>query len=98
MNPVYVSVGVDGRSIPAGGESGQILQKASDEDFDLIWTTPAGGASANIPQPATIMSPKDGGTDGTGALGTSVSFARQDHAHPINVATSGLPSCEKSMA
>lgn len=91
---VYVQVGVKGRSIPAGGEPGQILQKASDADFDMIWTTPAGGTSANIPQPATTKSPKDGGTDGTGTLGTAVSFARQDHAHPINVATSGSPAMD----
>jgi len=94
MSQVYVNVGVDGRSIPAGGESGQVLQKASDEDFDLIWTTPAGGTSANIPQPTNTKSPKDGGTDGTGTVGTSVAYARQDHAHPINVATSGVPSAD----
>ena len=78
---IYVNVGVDGRSIPAGGEAGQILQKASDADFDLQWTTPAGGASANIPQPAATTPVKD---TSTGTVGTGVSFARSDHAHPLN--------------
>ena len=93
-NGIYVSVGVDGRSIPAGGEAGQILQKNTNEDFDLIWATPAGGTSANIPQPASSKSPQDGGTDGTGTVGTGVSFARQDHAHPLNIPTSGTPQMD----
>ena len=88
---VYVQVGVKGRSLPAGGEAGQILQKASDKDFDLIWTTPAGGTSANIPQPAVVVSPAD---SNGGAVGTGVSFARHDHSHELNVATSGTPAMD----
>ena len=90
-NPVYVSVGVDGRSIPAGGEAGQVLQKNSDADFDLVWTTPAGGASANIPQPAatTPLADKSGGSVGSG-----VSYARSDHQHELNVATTGTPAMD----
>ena len=81
---VYVQVGVKGRSMPVGGEAGQILQKNSDKDFDCIWTTPAGGASANIPQPATSTPLAD--TSG-GAVGTGVSFARSDHQHQLNVSS-----------
>lgn len=79
---VYVQVGVKGRSIPVGGEAGQILQKNSDKDFDMVWTTPAGGASANIPQPATTTPLADASG---GAVGTGVSFARSDHQHQLNV-------------
>ena len=79
---VYVQVGVKGRALPSGGEAGQILQKASDKDFDLIWTTPAGGTSANIPQPAIIAPYAD---TPAGDVGTGVSFARHDHKHPMNV-------------
>lgn len=81
---VYVQVGVKGRSIPVGGEAGQVLQKNSDNDFDCVWTTPAGGTSANIPQPATTtpLSDKTGG-----AVGTGVSFARSDHQHELNVSS-----------
>lgn len=81
---VYVQVGVKGRSLPVGGEAGQILQKNSDNDFDCVWTTPAGGSSANIPQPATTVPLSD--TSG-GAVGTGVSFARSDHQHEINVSS-----------
>ena len=81
---VYVQVGVKGRALPSGGEAGQILQKASDKDFDLIWTTPAGGTSANIPQPAVVVSPAD---SNGGAVGTGVSFARHDHSHQLNVSS-----------
>ena len=95
MNPVYVSVGIDGRSIPAGGEAGQILQKASDEDFDLIWTTPAGGASANIPQPASTIPVAD---SKDGLVGSGVSFARSDHSHVLNVATTGTPVMDGTAA
>ena len=81
---IYVQVGVKGRALPPGGESGQILQKASDKDFDLIWTTPAGGTSGNIPQPSVSLPDPD--TDG-GAIGTGIAFARQDHQHKLNVST-----------
>ena len=79
---VYVQVGVKGRSLPQGGEAGQILQKASDADFDLIWTTPAGGTSANIPQPAVVAPLPDAPS---ASVGTGVSFARHDHVHPMLV-------------
>ena len=85
---IHVQVGVKGRSMPVGGEAGQILQKNSDKDFDCIWTTPAGGTSANIPQPATTTPLKD--VSG-GAVGTGLSFARSDHQHELNFASSGTP-------
>ena len=81
-NILNVIVGIKGRALPPGGESGQILQKASDKDFDLIWTTPAGGTSGNIPQPSVSLPDPD--VDG-GAIGTGIAFARQDHQHKLNV-------------
>jgi len=85
---INVLPGIKGRNIPAGGEAGQILQKNSDADFDMVWTTPAGGASANIPQPSIVLPLKD--VDG-GSVGSGVSFARSDHQHQLNFATSGTP-------
>lgn len=81
-NITNVKVGIKGRAMPSGGEAGQILQKASDKDFDTIWTTPAGGASGNIPQPSVSLPDPD--VDG-GAIGTGIAFARQDHQHKLNV-------------
>ena len=88
---IYVQVGVKGRSLPQGGEAGQILQKASDKDFDLIWTTPAGGTSANIPQPAVVAPLADAPS---AAVGTGVSFARHDHVHPMLVNDSVNPEMD----
>lgn len=88
MSTVGIKVGVKGRTLPSGGEAGQILQKNSDKDFDTIWTTPAGGASANIPQAATTLPLSD--TNG-GSVGSGVSFARSDHQHQLNFANSGTP-------
>lgn len=88
---IHVQVGVKGRSIPAGGKAGMILQKATDEDFDLIWTEPAGGASANIPQPGVTTPLPD---TGAGSAGTGVAFAPIDHYHPFNVPTTGTPQMD----
>lgn len=86
-----VKVGVKGRALPSGGEAGQILQKASDKDFDMIWTTPAGGTSANIPQPAVVLPLAD---SPAGAVGTGVSFARHDHSHPMLVDDTADPEMD----
>ena len=88
---VKVQIGVKGRSLPAGGEAGQILQKNTGDDFDVIWTTPAGGASANIPQPGVTTPLPD---TGAGSAGTGVAFAPIDHYHPFNVPTTGTPKMD----
>jgi len=88
MSEQKIVIGIKGRTVPVGGEAGQILQKNSDADFDMIWTTPAGGASANIPQPSTTVPVAD---SKDGLVGSGVSFARSDHSHKLNVATSGTP-------
>ena len=81
---VKVQVGIKGRSMPAGGKAQQVLMKNSDTDFDVIWTTPAGGAAANIPQPAVTVSGPD---CKDGSVGIGESFARNDHQHELNVST-----------
>jgi hypothetical protein len=83
-NITNVKVGIKGRAMPSGGEAGQILQKASDKDFDTIWTTPAGGASGNIPQPSVSLPLPDAAG---GVIGTGIAFARQDHQHELNVSS-----------
>lgn len=90
---VKVQIGVKGRSLPAGGEAGQILQKNTGDDFDVIWTTPAGGASANIPQPGVTTPLPD---TGAGSAGTGVAFAPINHYHPFNVPTTGSPKMDDS--
>ena len=35
--------GQDGVGVPIGGTTGQVLSKASNEDFDTRWVTPTGG-------------------------------------------------------
>ena len=78
---VYVTVGVDKRSIPAGGLAGEFLVKASDDDYDFVWSEVSGTGAER--QPSTGPSPKD--TGALGIRGTSVNYARQDHQHPLNV-------------
>ena len=90
---VKVQIGIKGRSLPAGGTAGQILQKSTGEDFDCVWTTPAGGSSANIPQPGVTTPVAD---TGSGSAGSSVAFAPIDHYHPFNVPTSGAPKMDYS--
>ena len=90
-NKVYVQVGVKGRSLPVGGNAGDILQKASDDDFDLQWTAPAGGASANIPQPWVSTMNKD---TGSGSYGGGSAYASGNHSHPLNVADAVTPSMD----
>lgn len=86
---IYVQVGVRGRSLPPGGNPGDILQKVSEKDFETQWTTPAGGASANIPQPWVGVMSQDAGT---GSYGGSPAFASGNHYHALNVNDSVLPS------
>ena len=81
---VKVQVGIKGRNMPAGGKALQVLAKNSDNDFDVIWTTPAGGAAANIPQPAVTVSGPD---CKDGSVGVGESFARNDHQHELNVSS-----------
>ena len=92
---VFVTVGVDGRNIPAGGEAGQYLKKASSEDYDFAWESPESGGGGTGGTPAVVKSPKD---TGDGKLGAGLSYARQDHAHPLNVPTTGLPKQDGTAA
>jgi hypothetical protein len=90
-NKVYVTVGVDKRTIPEGGDAGQFLVKASDEDYDFVWSDVSGTSAER--QPSTGVSPKDAYNDTkAGIRGTSVNYARQDHSHPWNVPATGQPA------
>ena len=92
-NKVYVTVGVDGRNIPAGGEQGQMLVKNSNDDYDFVWANVSGTSSERMP--AQNVSPKDTNADplypSGGSRGNQMTYARQDHAHPLNVPTTGTP-------
>lgn len=96
-NKVYVTVGVDRRNIPEGGEAGQFLVKASDDDYDFVWSDVSGTSAER--QPSTGVSPKDAyNATKAGIRGTSVNYARQDHSHPLNVPTTGLPQKDGTAA
>lgn len=96
-NKVYVTVGVDRRNIPEGGEAGQFLVKASDDDYDFVWSDVSGTSAER--QPSTGVSPKDAyNATKAGIRGTSVNYARQDHSHPLNVPTTGLPQMDGTAA
>jgi len=65
-----------GEGLPAGGAAGQILAKASDDDFDTEWVEQSAGgggsfipdfssmqllaSSSTSPQPTTVTAPRDG--------------------------------------
>ena len=40
-------VDIDGTGLPAGGTTGQVLTKASNDDSDVEWATPADGGTVN---------------------------------------------------
>lgn len=92
-NKVFVTVGIDKRGVPAGGDSGQFLVKASDADYDYIWSDVSGTGAER--QPSTGVSPKD---TSTGVRGTSVNYARQDHQHPLNVDDTTTPSMDGTVS
>ena len=60
--------------IPAGGETGQVLSKSSDEDFDVEWSN----FSAPIPSDTAPI------VNGSAAPGTSTRYSRADHVHPTD--------------
>lgn len=66
--------GIPGVGVPSGGTTGQVLQKASNSDYQTEWADPASGGD-----PPGTMLPL---MDGTAAVGTARSYAREDHVHP----------------
>lgn len=80
VNPTTFTVtngqdGSPGVGVPAGGTTGQILAKASGTDFNTEWVDQSAGVDPATSTP--IM-------DGTGAVGTSAKYAREDHVHPTD--------------
>lgn len=88
MSKVNVTIGVDNRVVPSGGNENQVLAKNSDADYDLKWVDSSGGSSGGGGAgPSSVLPRKDGdGSEhGEGSTGQSDDFARGDHVHPINV-------------
>jgi len=54
--------GSPGVGVPAGGSTGQVLQKASDADYNTAWATIAAGMGYAISVQALTSSPVDGQT------------------------------------
>lgn len=47
---IEIAGGKDGVGLPKGGTIGQVLAKASDEDYDFVWATPQGGGGGTSTQ------------------------------------------------
>lgn len=81
---IYVTVGLDNRTIPSGGNKDQVLTKATDDDYDLVWADASGGGGGGGVTPAPTIPPKD---SASGSTGQANGYARGDHYHPINVSS-----------
>ena len=46
--------GTPGQGVPTGGTTGQVLAKASETNYDTIWTTASSGGSVDELQVALI--------------------------------------------
>lgn len=68
--------GQPGIGVPSGGTTGQVLQKSSGTDYATEWADPASGGDP--PGTSTPL------MDGTAAVGTAHSYAREDHRHPVD--------------
>ena len=66
--------GTPGQGIPTGGNTGQILKKLSNRDYDCTWEN----EGSVDPATATPL------MDGTAAVGASTKYAREDHVHPTD--------------
>lgn len=94
-NKVYVTVGVDDRVVPAGGQQGDVLTKASDDDYDFAWGSGGGGGGGGNISPAQGPSPHD---VAGGITGQSDNYAREDHAHELNLDDSVAPLMDGAAA
>ena len=68
------SQGPAGPGLPSGGAVGQIIQKASSNDYDTEWVNAPTIPSASDTTPAKL---------GVAAAGTSNTFSRSDHVHAM---------------
>jgi len=67
-----------GNGVPDGGTTGQVLAKASNDDYDTEWVTGGGGGSGTVTSIATT-SPITGGTiTTTGTIGISQATTSTD--------------------
>lgn len=69
--------------VPAGGTTGQVLAKASDDDYDLEWTDPEGGGGGSQISPYT----SNPAALGTASPGSSDDYSRGDHVHAMPTAS-----------
>jgi len=60
------AAGSDGQGLPTGGTTGQVATKASNADFDIVWSTPSGGGgggASNVIQDLVATGNINSGTD-----------------------------------
>ncbi len=95
-------VDIENPGLPSGGASGQVLAKASNDDGDVAWTTPAGGGDmlASVYDPNSIAADAFDRANHTGAqaIGTITGLqsaldnkAAASHGHAL-ADVSGLQS------
>lgn len=67
---------VTAHEVPSGGDSGYVLSKASNTDYDLAWVAQSGGSSVDpyTSTPADL---------GNASAGSSDDYARGDHVHKM---------------
>lgn len=63
ISEALVQIGTDIKGIllrllPAGGTTGQVLTKSSDDDYDVEWAAGGGGGGVDLTSPQTLSGPK----------------------------------------
>lgn len=67
--------GPPGQGVPAGGTTGQVLAKASGDDFDTYWANPGGGSGPGVSEWSQAVLGSDFSVTGTGTtLVTGMAF------------------------
>ena len=100
--------------IPTGGSANQVLAKNSGTDYDASWKTASSLISDATTSASGLMSSTDKTkldglstidpatatplVAGTGAVGSSTKYAREDHVHPAQTSVSGNAGTATALA
>ena len=87
MSKVNVTVGIDDRVVPSGGNENQVLAKNSNTDYDFKWMDASGSGGGGGVTPYAGIPTKD---SSSGSTGQADGYARGDHFHPVNKSSNVL--------